>query len=206
MDGFVHTGEGYAKSCAASGTCSGNFTDLTGQRAMGYYDQGFLNYYYYMASQFALSNRWFSPVSSKSVPNRIATFSGGTTLGLVNDPGNDDHLPTLTVNNIFEALDKAKVSWKIYYTVTDGYCLEEDDCSGTGFALCTPRPRSPNLVTRTSTSTRTRAKRRAPASTQPSSVVGDASNSFCIDHEPHCAAVAVLQRSGQRNAAQLCLH
>ncbi len=80
MDGFVHTGEGYAKSCAASGTCSGNFTDLTGQRAMGYYDQGFLNYYYYMASQFALSNRWFSPVSSKSVPNRIATFSGGTTV------------------------------------------------------------------------------------------------------------------------------
>ena len=36
------------------GTCSGNFTDLTGQRAMGYYDQDFLNYYYYMASQFAI--------------------------------------------------------------------------------------------------------------------------------------------------------
>ncbi len=57
MDGFVHNAEGYAKSCASSGTCSGNFTDLTGQRAMGYYDQGFLNYYYYMASQFALSDR-----------------------------------------------------------------------------------------------------------------------------------------------------
>ena len=41
MTGFVHTAEGFAKSCAASGTCSGQFTDLTGQRAMGYYDQGF---------------------------------------------------------------------------------------------------------------------------------------------------------------------
>ncbi len=68
------------------------FTDLTGQRAMGYYDEGFLNYYYYMASQFALSNRWFSPVSSKSIANRIATFTGGTTQGLVLDPGGNDHL------------------------------------------------------------------------------------------------------------------
>ena len=94
MDGFVHNAEGYANSCAASGNCSGNFTDLTGQRAMGYYDQGFLNYYYYMASQFALSNRWFSPVSSKSITNRIATFTGGTTQGLVLDPGNEDKQST----------------------------------------------------------------------------------------------------------------
>ena len=61
---------------------------------MGYYDQDFLNYYYYMASQFAVSDRWFSPVSSKSIPNRIATFTGGTTQGLVFDPGGDDHLPS----------------------------------------------------------------------------------------------------------------
>jgi phospholipase C len=180
MDGFVHTAEGYAKSCAASGTCSGVFTDLTGERAMGYYDQGFLNYYYYMASQFAVSNRWFSPVASKSVPNRIATFSGGTTVGLVNDPGNDDHLPTLTINTIFEALDKAKVSWKIYFTVTDGFCLEEDDCSGTGVALYPS-----TSFTKFSYSYQylygNAAKAACISPTQPSSVVGDASNSFCID-------------------------
>ena len=43
MDGFVHNAEGYAKSCAmpAGGSCSGSFTDTTGERAMGYYDQGF---------------------------------------------------------------------------------------------------------------------------------------------------------------------
>jgi len=27
---------------------------------MGYYDQDLLNYYYFMASQFALSDRWFN--------------------------------------------------------------------------------------------------------------------------------------------------
>ena len=69
MDGFVHNAEGYAKSCAASGTVApATFTDLTGQRAMGYYDQDFLNYYYYMASQFAVSDRWFSPVVEQEHP------------------------------------------------------------------------------------------------------------------------------------------
>src|SRR5262249_5132167 len=79
MDGFVHIGENFAKTSAASGTGSGTFTDLQGRRAMGFYDQGFLNYYYFMASQFAVSDRWFSPVASKSIPNRVASMSGGTT-------------------------------------------------------------------------------------------------------------------------------
>src|ERR1700720_2751629 len=123
MDGFVHTAEGFAKLGAAGGTGDGQFTDLTGSRALGYYDQGFLNYYYYMASQFAVSDRWFSPISSKSISNRIATFSGGTTQGLVKDPGGQDHLPQLDIPNIFQLLQQANVSWKIYYTVTQGLCL-----------------------------------------------------------------------------------
>ena len=98
---------------------------------MGYYDQGFLNYYYYMASQFAIDDRWFSPVASKSIDNRIATFTGGTTQGLVRDPGNDDHLPSSTYRTFFRSSIQANVSWKIYYTVTQGFCLEEDDCPGT---------------------------------------------------------------------------
>src|ERR1700731_2823793 len=53
MDGFVHTAEGFAKS----GGGNGQFTDTAGMRAMGYYDQDILNYYYYMASQFAISDR-----------------------------------------------------------------------------------------------------------------------------------------------------
>ena len=77
-----------------------------------------------------VSDRWFSPVSTKSIGNRIATFTGGTTQGLVRDPGNDDHLPQLDIPNIFQELDQAKVSWKIYYTVTEGFCLNEDDCTG----------------------------------------------------------------------------
>jgi len=137
MDGFVHNAEGYAKSCVASGTCSGTFNDTTGRRAMGYYDQGFLNYYYYMASQFALSDRWFSPISSKTVDNRIAVMTGGTTQGLVKDPSADDHITTqLNIPTIYEELDQNNVSWKIYYTSTLGYCIADDgaDCTGSSNA------------------------------------------------------------------------
>ncbi len=165
MDGFVHNAEGFAKSCAASGTCSGSFTDLTGQRAMGYYDEGLLNYYYYMASQFALSDRWFTPMSSKSIPNRIATFSGGTTQGLVFDPGSNDHLSGLTIPTIFQELDNAKVSWRIYYTTSSAL-------PNTTFSYFTYAFQYLHKNTSTTPCTGT---------TQPSSVVGDSTNSFCID-------------------------
>ena len=178
MGGFVHDAEGYANYCASANACSGSFTDLTGERSMGYYDQGFLNYYYFMASQFALSDRWFSPVSSKSIDNRIATFTGGTTQGLVKDPGGNDHLSQLDIPNIFQELDEANVSWKVYYTVTEGFCLSDDDCPTSGdsrypatdFANLTYSFQYLHLNTSGCT-----------PPTQPSSVVGDSTNSFCID-------------------------
>ncbi len=180
MDGFVHNAEGLAKSCA-SGGCSGSFTDLTGRRAMGYYDQTFLNYYYYMASQFALSDRWFSPVSSKSIPNRIATFTGGTTQGLVRDPGNDDHLgQQLNIPSIFQQLDQAKVSWKLYYTVTNDLCPADDECSSSASANY---PATTFAYLSYSFKYLYENSGGAPCTgtTQPSSVVGDATNSFCVD-------------------------
>jgi phospholipase C len=181
MDGFVHNGEGYAKSCAAAGsTCSGNFTDLTGQRVMGYYDQTFLNYYYYMASEFAVSDRWFSPVATKSVGNRIATFTGGTTQGLVKDPGGNDHLPQLNIASIFQELQQANVSWKIYYTVTQGLCLTTDECSGSASANF-PATDFTTLSYSTQFVYENPTGAACTPPTQASSAVGDASNSFCID-------------------------
>ena len=180
MDGFVHTAEGYAKSCTTNpAICSGTFTDTAGQRAMGYYDDSFLNYYYYMASQFALSDRWFSPVASKSVDNRVATFSGGTTQGLVKDPG-EDHLPQLFLPSIFEELQNANVTWKIYYTSTQGLCLVgKDGCTAGGSNY--PATDFSNFAysARYLYANATGAPCTAP--TQASSAVGDSTNSFCID-------------------------
>jgi len=180
LDGFVHTAEGFAKSCLQSGVCSGSYSDTNGMRVMGYYDQGFLNYYYYMASQFAVSDRWFSPLSSKSIPNRIATFSGGTTQGLVFDPGSNDHLPQLGLPTIFQELDQSSVSWKVYYTVTQGSCLSADDCTG-GAAAQFPATVLSYFGWANKYLYQNPSGSACVAPTQKSSVVGDASNSFCID-------------------------
>ena len=180
MSGFVHTAEGYAKSCESSGKCGGSYTDLVGKRSMGYYDQEFLNYYYYMASQFAVSDRWFSPVASKSVPNRIAVFTGGTTQGLVFDPGGDDNLPQLNIANIFQELDNAKISWKIYFTVTEGLCTEPDDCNKSGGSPY-PATHFSNLAYSFRYLYENPSHAACTGTTKPSSVVGDSTNSYCID-------------------------
>ena len=181
MDGYVHDAEGYASSCVAAGggSCAGSFTDTTGQRSMGYYDQGFLNYYYFMASQFAIDDRWFSPVSSYSVNNRIATFTGGTTQGLAYSPGIDG-LPQLNIPSIFQELDQAKVSWKIYYTVTQGFCLEADDCPNTANSQF-PATDFSALTYSLQYLYENPSGAACTPPTQASSVVGDSSNSFCID-------------------------
>jgi phospholipase C len=179
MDGFVHTAENYAKG----GFGQGQFTDLTGQRAMGYYDQDFLNYYYYMASQFAVSDRWFSPMSSESIPNRLSTLSGGTTQGLVRDPGADDKLGQLNIESIFQKLQGANVSWKIYYSITQGQCPvgTAGDC-GTGSQDYFPATTftyfsySLNYLYENPTGAA------CTGTTQGSqAAVGDPSNAFCID-------------------------
>ncbi|HUI84535.1 MAG TPA: alkaline phosphatase family protein [Candidatus Binatia bacterium] len=180
MDGFVHTAEGFAKS----GSGDGEFTDLVGKRAMGYYDQGYLNYYYFMAAQFAISDRWFSPVSSKSTPNRIATMTGGTTQGLVRDPFVDDRFTnTLSIPTIFQELDQAGVSWKIYYSITEGGCTDNDgDCGQGGHSSDYP-------VTTFSDFSYSNIYLYGnpqhlpcnPPTIGSLQAVGDASNSFCID-------------------------
>jgi phospholipase C len=184
MDGFVHTAEGFAKHCVASGSCSGGeFTDLVGQRAMGYYDQDYLNYYYYMASQFAVSDRWFSPIASESIPNRIATLTGGTTQGLVWNPGQNDGLPQLNIQTIFQELDNAGVSWKIYYSTTNDNCSSGDNFCGQGVQL----GKVPSTTfTYFSYSTHFLSKNLShgactPPKQQSGAAVGDPNNDFCID-------------------------
>ena len=181
MDGFVHTAEGFAKS----GSGDGNLTDdLVGRRSMGYYDDGLLNYYYYMASQFAISDRWFSPVSSKSTPNRIATMSGGTTQGLVHDPFRDDMLINqLNIKTIFEELDQNGVSWKIYYSITAGGCTEKDgDCGVGGHSNDYPVTTFSDFAYSSQFLYENTTGAACVAPTVGSQqAVGDATNAFCID-------------------------
>jgi phospholipase C len=86
--------------------------DPTGTRAMGYYDQADLPFYYAAAARFATSDRWHSPVPANTIPNRMYLFTA-TSFGNAfpaSPPSGGFTQPT-----IFDHLDKAGVSWRYYY-------------------------------------------------------------------------------------------
>jgi phospholipase C len=104
LDGFVWT--------AAHDARSNHFYDTNGIRAMAYYDSTDMPYYYFMASSFATSDRWFSPAMTRTQPNRmymLAATSAGHAYPL--PQGGSLSNPT-----IFDLLQSAGVSWKVYVT------------------------------------------------------------------------------------------
>ncbi len=109
MNGFVEAAANDARQYTA-----GTVNDVNGYRSMGYFQDSDLPYYYYMASTFATSDRWFSPVMSRTELNRMylmAATSGGHAYPLTpqNSPGGG-----LTNETIFQALQNAGIAWKIY--------------------------------------------------------------------------------------------
>ena len=105
LDGYVYSAAHDAR------TYQPPFTDVDGVRAMSYYDGTDLPYYYFMASHFATSDRWFSPVMSRTQANRMYMLAG-TSAGYVYAPPPGG----LAVQTIFDSLQSAGISWKVYVT------------------------------------------------------------------------------------------
>jgi phospholipase C len=105
LNGFVWT--------AAHDARNEGFTDVDGKRVMGYHDGTELPYYYFMASNFATSDRWFSPVMSRTQANRLYMLAG-TSAGHVYPPA--PSAPPLSNPTIFDLLQSAGVTWKVYVT------------------------------------------------------------------------------------------
>jgi phospholipase C len=103
MDGFVY-------DAGAVSRINGWF-DVQGARAMGYYNEDDIPYYYYMATQFATSNRFFAPVMTRTQPNLMYLFAG-TSAGYIYPPAAGE--PTLSQKTIFQVLEEAGISWKFY--------------------------------------------------------------------------------------------
>jgi phospholipase C len=86
-------------------------TDPTGARAMARYGPRDLPYYYGLARTFGIGDRYFSSVPGPTYPNRYYLVAG-TSFGHI-----DNTFPPAngwTQKTIFEELDAAHVSWKIY--------------------------------------------------------------------------------------------
>jgi phospholipase C len=113
MDGFAWVQGKFASNHTAPPE---NFQDVTGKRSMGFYDQTDLPFYYFMASNFATSDRWFSPAPTRTHPNRFYWIAA-TSQGLVTPPPPGQ----ITQKTIFELMDENHVSWKIYSTDGNSY-------------------------------------------------------------------------------------
>ena len=116
LNGFVWNAAEEARSTRAPRN------DKYGLRTMGYYDGGDLNYYYFMASNFATSDRWFNPMMSRTGPNRTYLI-GATSQGYAYPVGTHaNDKASLTAPTIFQELQAAGISWKIYVNPTSSSC------------------------------------------------------------------------------------
>ena len=99
--------------------------DPQGTRMMGYYDQTDLPYYYELASQFATSDAWFSPLLSDTIPNRMYLLTG-TSFGHIRPqdvpPSGGWPQPT-----IFRTLSQNHISWRYYYQDSSVYLASFSD-------------------------------------------------------------------------------
>ena len=90
-----------------------NSSDPTGSRTMGWYDQQDLPFYYALYNAFAIGDHYFSSVLSQTFPNRFYLLAG-TSFGHIR---NDFPAPDgFTQPTIFNLLDNAGVSWKVYFS------------------------------------------------------------------------------------------
>ena len=88
--------------------------DPRGTRAMGYYDSTDLPFYYGLYATFAMADRFFCSVLSQTFPNRFYLLAG-TSFGHIRN----DFPPSATEfsqRTIFNLLDDAGVTWKIYFS------------------------------------------------------------------------------------------
>jgi phospholipase C len=103
MDGFVFNAAKFARNNAGF--------DIDGKRAMGYYTEVDIPYYYELASQFAISDRYFCSSPAATLSNRLFLLAASA-FGRVYPS-----IPTPTqykAKTIFDLLQDAGVSWKIY--------------------------------------------------------------------------------------------
>ena len=115
------TNNGFVLTAAHDARASGYY-DTNGIRAMGYYDGGDLNFLYFMASNFATSDRWFHPAMSRTNINREYLI-GGTSGGYAYPNGtNAADSPQLQSMTIFQDLQNAGITWKIYVDPTYSGC------------------------------------------------------------------------------------
>ena len=99
-----------------SGKMDGFVYSEGSKQTMGYYERQDLGRYWKAADAYVLCDRYFTSVMSESAPNHLFLVAG-TAGGLI-----DDKVPsTLDFPPIFQRLDAAGVSWRVYSDTPSWY-------------------------------------------------------------------------------------
>lgn len=107
MDGFVEGAERF-------GAEDGGLT-------LGYYDSDDIPFYWQLADEFVLADNWFSSVLGPSFPNHLYLFAATRYAKTLLDPTTGEPLQYnsapaegMEIDTIFDRLEDAGVSWKVY--------------------------------------------------------------------------------------------
>ena len=111
MDGFVTTNEGNHELPAG-----GTLEMVSGSRAMGYYDEADIPFYYWLAKEFALGDQYFSSVRGPTWPNRMFLMAATSF-------GNGSNNLADADNTLMDYLDLRGVQWKMYSSTTPTYAM-----------------------------------------------------------------------------------
>ncbi|CAN5453444.1 alkaline phosphatase family protein [soil metagenome] len=118
MDGFVEANEGHGKGSPAA---QKDPALASGARAMTYYDERELPFYYGLAKTFAIADHYHSATLGPTWPNRMF-LAAGTSFGLTFNGFPDISLYTFPDKDatILDELEKRHVSWNIYGDAVPG--------------------------------------------------------------------------------------
>jgi phospholipase C len=119
MDGFVVTSHGKVEETDGLPPMVTEEM-LGGERAMAYYDATDLPYYYDIASEFSIADRYFSSVLGPTWPNRMFLYAASSY-------GITSNVPSKADRTLFDELDAAAVDFAIYADEQPGIAVFAED-------------------------------------------------------------------------------
>jgi len=89
---------------------------LSGRRALGYYTQEDLPFYYWLANEFSIADHYHSSVPGPTWPNRMYLYAASSFGAVHNDFVTPDKV-------LFDYLEMRQVSWRVYVSTTPGAAI-----------------------------------------------------------------------------------
>ena len=106
-----------AMHALSNGGRNDQFVINNGKTSMQYYDKTDLPYYYGLANQFAVADRFFASAMTQTYPNRLFLYAASSFGHIRNDES--PSYSEFKQKTIFDVLDANHITWKYYQTEED---------------------------------------------------------------------------------------